>query len=171
VREIDACYNVELASDDPVSRVEPGKGIALGVKIENKGERRDDYILSLEGPEWIHLSEDLVSLEGGEETYVYIYASPGYDVEKKTYDISLKAESTKSGDTLDLRMGVGVTPEPFDETGVTEGEEEPDVTVDTGVPTGAVVGLAGNTGKVILLAAIVLFIIVILAVKFVLFVK
>ncbi len=165
VKPEETCYNVELSSGEQEITVEPGKGIALGVKVENTGERADSYVLEIEGPEWVHLSEDMISLEGGEETYVYLYASPGYEVESKTYDLSLKAESSKSGMSIDFSIGAGVTPEPGETT------EEPNVTIDAGIPTGAVVGATGNTGKVVLLAAIVLLIIVILAVKFVMFVK
>ncbi|MEE9323298.1 MAG: hypothetical protein V3U72_02010, partial [Candidatus Aenigmarchaeota archaeon] len=166
VKAEEMCYNVEVSSDDMESRVDPGKGMATGVKVKNTGGEPDNYVLELEGPEWAHLSEDFVSLEGGEETYVYLYVSPGYEAEKKTYDVYLKVKSAKSEYKADFRIGVGVTPEPRNVTG-----EEPGITIETGIPTGAVVGVAGNTGKVILLAAMVLLIIIILAVKFVLFVK
>lgn len=166
VKSKDECYNVEVSSEELEVRVEPGKGTVLAVKVKNTGGRTDSYSLELEGPEWAYLSEDSVSLDGDEEAYVYLYISPGYEVENKTYDISLKAESANSVDRVDFRVGAGVEPEPADIT-----EEEPGITLETGIPTGAIVGVTGNTGKVVLLAVIVLFIIVILAVKFVLFVK
>ena len=165
VKSKDECYKVEVSSEDLEVRVEPGKGTVLAVKVKNTGGRTDSYSLELEGPKWVYLSEDSVSLEGDEEAYVYLYISPGYEVENKTYDISLKAESANSVDRINFRVGAGVEPEPAEVT------EEPGITLETGIPTGAIVGVTGNTGKVVLLAVIVLLIIVILAVKFVLFVK
>ncbi len=167
VKSEDTCYRVSLSSDDTRVRIEPGKGSAIAVKIENLGERGDFYNLAVEGPEWVHISEDSIALESGEEDYVYIYASPDYTVENGTYEISLKAESTRTKDILNFRIGVGVMPEPEEE----EANETGNVTIETGIPTGAVVRATGTAGKALLLAVIIILIIIILAVKFVLFIR
>jgi uncharacterized membrane protein len=159
------CYNLEISSEGAASMVEPGKGIAIAVKLRNSGEKPDDYVLDLGGPSWAHLSQEAVSLEAGEETYVYLYASPGYDIEKNIYNVSLTARSENVEKETIFRLGVGVTPEQEPSEG-TGGE-----TGGVSIPTGGIITLTGTTGKVILLAIIVLLIIIILAVKFVLFVK
>lgn len=163
VESKETCYSFEISSGETEAYVDPGKGIALGVKIKNNGERADIYALVVEGPEWVYLSEDSVALESGEETYIYLYASPGYDAEEKVHMIKLMAESSVSRGSLEISMGVGIESCPENDTGNISGE----ITI----PTGEIVQITGTTGKVILLAVIVLLIIVILAVKFVLFVK
>ncbi len=159
VKPREACYKVEIASEAASSRVEPGNGIAVMVSIRNKGEKPDSYVLELEGPSWVHLSQSNVSLGPGETSSVYLYASPGYEVAKNTYGAVMKARSANSGgQDFPFLIGVGVTPE-----GVTN-------ETGRGPPTGAIIA-GGNGGKVILLAFIVLLILAILVVKFVLFVK
>jgi uncharacterized membrane protein len=155
------CYDFEISSESAAVAVEPGKGVAIAVKLRNAGEKPDDYVLDLGGPSWAHLSQEAVSLEAGEETYVYLYASPGYDVEKSVYNVSVAMRSHEAERTMTFRIGVGIEPEP----------EVPEETGGVSIPTGGIITLTGTTGKVILLAVIVLLIIIILAVKFVLFVK
>lgn len=157
-----ACYKVEISSEEPASRIDPGKGVAIAVKIKNKGDRPDNYVLEVQGPSWAHLSQNNVSLKPGEDTNVYLYASPGYEVAKNTYNAVIKAKSENAEEDLTFRIGVGVMP------GSAEGGKNAS---ETKIPTGAIIGLKGNTGKVILLALIVLLILIIMVVKFVLFVK
>ncbi len=156
-----ACYNIEISSDSAKSVVEPGNGIALAVRLKNAGQKQETFALSLEGPAWLHLNQEAVTLGPGEEGTVYLYASPGYDVKKSVYQASFRAQSETTESEMIFRIGVGVVPE--DETAKANGIR---------LPTGAITGMVmGTTGKVILLALIVAIILIILVVKFVLFVK
>jgi uncharacterized membrane protein len=158
-----SCYAVEITSDGPLSKVDPGKGIAISANVRNKGIKPVSVDLGLVAPSWVHLSQGNATLAPGEEATVYLYASPGYDVVKNTYDAVMKASSESSGiQNFTFRIGVGVMPQ------AGNGSENSSTST---IPTGAFISLKGNSGKVILLAVIVLIILVILAVKFVLFVK
>jgi uncharacterized membrane protein len=154
-----SCYNIEISSEGAMSTVDPGKGIAIAVKLKNKSEKPGNYTLGLQGPDWVHLSDGNVSLDAGEETSVYLYASPGYEIANGTYSAVMKARAENfESQGFAFRIGVGVMPEAGNAS-------------ETNVPTGLITGLKGNSGKVLLLALIVLLILIILVVKFVLFVK
>lgn len=161
VKPKEKCYNVEISSEGAVSMVEAGKGLAIAAKIKNSGEKPENYVLSLEAPAWFHISEDSLALKAGEEATVYLYASPGFDVNKSVYSASLKAASANVEKQMLFRIGVGVMPEPVKEEGAAAGKPK--------MPTGMIVSFA--SGRVILLALIVLVILIILVVKFVLLVR
>ena len=169
IKSKEECYSLDLSSEDidEIKMVDVGIGLSIPIKIKNSGERKDTYSIEMEGPEWVHLSEDEVSIDPGEEEDVYIYASPTYGVESGIYMSSVRVGSENVESELNFMFGVGnvtgieppIPPEPPEdnETGM-------------GPPTGMVTGIE-TTGKVILLGVITLFIIVILALKLVLFVK
>lgn len=162
------CYSVDLSGEvSETKMIEIGIGVSLPMKIKNSGERGDTYSLGIDGPDWVHMSESELSLEPGEEEDIYIYASPPYGVEDGVYTATVDVSSENAGNELDFMFGIGDltgAEEPVPPTGPNE--------TGAGPPTGLIIGEGGEaTGKVILLGAITLFIIVILALKLVLFVK
>jgi len=171
IKAKEKCYSVELSSEkvSELKMVEIGVGVLTAMKIRNSGERGDTYDMGIEGPDWVYLSEEEISLGLGEEEDVYIYVSPSYGVEDGVYMVTVSVKSENVENELSFRFGVGnVT---GDEEPVTP-PAEPNETVTPGPPTGLIIGEGGEiTGKVILLGVITIFIIVILALKLVLFVK
>lgn len=167
IKSKDDCYSVELSSEDAdkVKMLEVGKGISIPVKIKNAGERDDNYDVSIEGPDWVLLSgEEEISLEAGQEEDVYVYASPVYGVEDGIYTALLKVKSENAEGEIKFKFGVGNV------TGLEETVTQANNTGVTGPSTGMITG-AEATGKVILLGVITVFIIIILALKLVLFMK
>ncbi|NIO21819.1 MAG: hypothetical protein GTN76_14095 [Candidatus Aenigmarchaeota archaeon] len=167
IKSKEECYSVELSSEeaDEVKMIEIGTGVSLPMKVKNTGSREDTYKLELQGPDWVHLSEEEISLKTGEEGDVYIYASPPYGVDDGVYTAVVKAVSDNAEKELSFKFGVGEV----------TGTEEPippttNESVTGGPPTGLITG-GETTGKIILLGVITLFIIIILALKLVLFVK
>jgi len=63
------------------------------VKITNTGKKDDNFNISLEGPEWIKLSQNTLSIEQGEEKEIQLIMEKT-DAEQKTYPIKLTFEST-----------------------------------------------------------------------------
>ncbi len=169
IKSREECYSLELSSEeiDKIKMVEIGIGVSVPMKIKNSGERGDTYNLGIEGPDWVHLSEEEISLDPGEEEDIYIYASPPFGAEEGIYNAKVSVESENIEKDLNFMFGVGEI----------EGIEEPtpptppeDNETGIGPPTGAVIG-GETTGKVVLLGVITLFIIIILALKLVLFVR
>jgi len=166
------CYSLELSSEnvDEIKMVDVGIGLSMPISIKNSGERKDTYSIEVEGPGWVHLSEDEVSLNPGEEEEVYIYASPPYGIESGVYISTVRVGSENAENGLSFIFGVGDVEgmEPIPPPKPPEPPEENDTGM--GPPTGMVTGIE-TTGKVLLLGVITLFIIIILALKLVLFVK
>ncbi|MCD6591181.1 MAG: hypothetical protein J7K72_04385, partial [Candidatus Aenigmarchaeota archaeon] len=102
------CYSVDVSTKEheKVLQITAGKGEAFSVKIKNTGERTDTYKLEADGPEWIHLSVGTVSLQPDEEKYIYVYASPGFDVKPGIYEVSIKAVSENSEASVTQKVEV-----------------------------------------------------------------
>jgi uncharacterized membrane protein len=166
IKPREECYSVDLSSEkvSELKMIEVGVGVSMAIRIKNSGEKEDAYALGITGPEWVYLSEEEISLGSGEEDDVYIYASPQYGVEDGIYTAKVSVFSENAQNELNFMFGVGEAEGPTNET---------NVTITPGGPlTGMITGRDGETtGKVVLLALITVFIIIILALKLVLFVK
>ncbi len=166
VSPLEECFSCDLR-DSEVMEIDSDVGIgkAVKLKLSNTGKRKDAYEVILDGPDWTYLSSEQAVLEPGASKEFYVYISPTYWVESGTYDVTAKAISTYSGDDYTFYITV---------ESVFPGEgEEPEMIIDIMLPTGGIVGgeIDYETVKVGILAVIVLVIVIILAVKFVMFVK
>jgi uncharacterized membrane protein len=166
IKPKEECFSVDLSSEKvgELKMVGVGDGVSMAIRIKNSGEREDVYTLGITGPEWVYLSEEEISLGSGEEEDIYIYASPQYGVGDGVYTAKVSVISENAQNELNFMFGVGEVEGPTNET---------NVTITPGGPlTGMITAEGGETtGKVVLLALITVFIIVILALKLVLFVK
>ena len=167
VKAKEKCYSVEMSAErvNEVKRIEIGTGLSIPLKIRNAGEREDTYKVSVDGPSWIHLSDEQISLKSGEEEKIYLYASPAFGVEDGIYTAVVGVSSENAENQLNFKLGIGNATAPAQQPG----QNQTNVSVG-GPPTG-MIPAGGATGKVILLGVITLFIIIILALKLVLFVK
>ena len=167
VKAKEKCYSVELSAErvNEVKRVEIGTGLSIPLKIKNAGEREDTYRVSINGPSWIHLSDEQISLKSGEEEEIYLYASPAFGVEDGIYTAVVSVSSENAENQLNFKVGIGNAAAPAQESGQNQ------TNVSSGGPPTGMIPAGGATGKVILLGVITLFIIIILALKLVLFVK
>lgn len=101
----DICYGVKLEDDPGV--VDIGKAITIEITITNTGEQADTFTVSLEdAPEWAYVEPQEVRLGGGKNESLYLYLSPGFETQRKTYVVTARAESEHSSDELDIFVTV-----------------------------------------------------------------
>ncbi len=119
LRDSETCYGVELSDDMGIVNV--GKAATVEVAIKNTGEQADTYkVEMLSGPDWAFLEPTEITLSGGEEDTLYLYLSPLFGTEQKSYVIKVRAESDHSSDELFVDVivpqnGTIVTPSEPDE--------------------------------------------------------
>ncbi len=172
VKPKSACYGVEIAPKDEAKMVQICNASTLPVTIKNTGEKRDKFTLSIDGPQWAYISPNLVELSGGQQQEVYIYFSPCFGVEKKVYEIGIKASSPSAQVRKNIAVGVvenitggGITPPGGNQTNVTGNMTGGNIT------GGLILGLDTNQWKLAAIIIITIIIIVILAARFIMLAK
>jgi uncharacterized membrane protein len=163
---MDSCYNAEMKVED-TKRIKPCtieecEAVVLPVELKNTGEKPVFYNVSITGPDWVYMEPTSFGLESGETVTSYLYLSPEFGTEEKTYSVAIKATSEyiELTETIDLIVSENLT---APDQGVS-------LNVSGGV-TGQIVGGERPLWKTIIVAIIALVIIIILAVRFILLVR
>ncbi|MCX6814886.1 MAG: hypothetical protein NTY20_04535 [Candidatus Aenigmarchaeota archaeon] len=165
-----SCYSVQIIPKDEAKLVQICNATTLPVAIKNTGEKKDKYNLSIDGPQWAYISPNVVELSGGQQQEVYLYFSPCFGVEKKVYEMTIKASSPSAQVVKNIAVGVvenitgggGITPPPVgNETNMIGGN----------ITGGLILGLDTNQWKLLAIVIITLIIIIILAIRFIMLAK
>ena len=127
VKNLYSCYSTELVDGNEIS-VEPYKAVAVPIKIVNRGENPILQNLEVEGPNWIHVQPDSVSLDYNEERTVYLYVSPPHGTHAGSYTAKVKAISQYGEVEHEVEVHVVGSLEGTEG----EGEGEPAVNVSDG---------------------------------------
>jgi uncharacterized membrane protein len=106
VKSMETCFGVEITNGKSAA-VEVFKGIAIPVKVRNSGEKEQEFSLDVEGPDWVFLSPSKLSLAGGEEENVYLYASPPFGTKEGKYSARISTSSAYSEGSYELSISVG----------------------------------------------------------------
>lgn len=165
VNPMNLCYNAEINAEEKVCikpcTIDECETITVDAVIENTGEKPVLYNISVEGPEWVYMEPTELDLEGAESGNAYIYLSPGFDVEEKTYTITIKAVSEYVSKMHNIDVIVS------NDTSACQPE-----TPDTpGGGSGYVPGIPVPAWKSIIVIVIAIAIIIILGLRFVLLVR
>ena len=99
------CYGskIEMQSEDKLCKEEK----EYNITVINLGEIDSKYTLSVEGPEWAELSDDIVKVDAKKNKTIALKVTPK-KADYKKYDITVTAKDTISGDenskTLSLEL-------------------------------------------------------------------
>jgi uncharacterized membrane protein len=91
---VDSAY---LAEIKPLTNAVKYDLSDINVSIENKGVEPATYRLSLEGPEWMRLSQNAVTLAPGENAVVPIQTSPTNETPEGRYQATVIASVAEAG--------------------------------------------------------------------------
>ncbi|MBI4175705.1 MAG: hypothetical protein HY518_00735 [Candidatus Aenigmarchaeota archaeon] len=163
----ESCYSASLAPVLAANiNLKPREAGAIAVKLKNTGESRETFEITLDGPEWVQYSPERASLDAGGETEVYLYASPPVGIEEGRYAATIKAESKNAKAESGISVNIG---ENFFVSN--EGKAMADAQSDgfLGRITGAFVNLNDLPIKTLALIGIVAIIVIILAVRMMLY--
>jgi uncharacterized membrane protein len=171
VRPVSECFSVDLR-DSEVMEVDSDVGIGRAVllKLTNKGERRDAYDVSLEGPDWTYLSANQAILEPGATKDFYVYISPTYWVESGTYTVDVKAKSAYAEDNYTFYITVESVFPGMEGEG---GNGQPQMIINITLPSAGIImsQVTADTLKVAILGLIILAIAIILLAKLIMMMK
>ena len=75
--------------------------------VTNTGKKTADYLLTLEGPGWVEITPNAVSLDPGKTETFTINTNPDMGVEEKEYDVKIKATSAIGNSyTKDIKLNL-----------------------------------------------------------------
>jgi len=164
VSEKDVCHAARLFTADGAAekRIDTvvGYGLPVELVLRNMGTRPDTYNLSVNGPEWVHLSTRSVDLSPLEEERFYLYISPPFGAEYKDYEVTVLADSGSS--LAGVRIDTSVLEE------IPENETEQSMGLFSGGFSGMFSAAAYNT-EVVLVGMLALFTIILVVLRFLVF--
>lgn len=170
VRSYDTCFNVELTNGEEAS-VDVFEGIVIPITVSNTGEVPQEFQLTVDGPEWLYMTPEAVSLDSNSDQDVYLYASPPFGTEEGDYPVTVTSTSDLAEGTYQVVIMVG-------ENGVidviTEDDHEEPPVLDInfeGITGDIIEGGDSDAFKTIAIGVITLIIIIILIVRFIILVR
>ncbi len=94
---VDICYNPSIASKGKRIKVNYSE-ISTKVPIINKGNKKAEYQISLEAPDWISVSPTSLSVDSKETATFNLITNPTTNVAEGTYDITVHATAQNTID-------------------------------------------------------------------------
>jgi uncharacterized membrane protein len=149
--------------------VEVYEARAVTVKLRNTGENPSTFELKADGPSWVYMDPEEITLAPGSEGEAYVYLSPPHGTEIGSYEVTVKAASDMA--ITSFTMTANVVEEASEDAVISQ----PDVTLSASTEEGDAV--TGNVvmlvpmWKTVLVGLITLIIVTILVVRFAVLVK
>ncbi len=103
---VDNCWDLEMNVVPTVLSAGENRSAVYEVKLENTGSRENTYRLDSQGPEWISLRPDQVTVQAGETGHAYIYAGIPYE-KKGEVQITAEAVGTNVTESEEVTLVVG----------------------------------------------------------------
>jgi hypothetical protein len=141
---------------------------AIDVNINNTGEETVLFDLSIDGPEWSHMEPTQLFLTDGQSGGAYLYLSPNFETEEKSYSVTIKLDSENVDKIQNVEV---IVTNDTSSAACQPGEPGPGNGTEPGGGTGAIVSPDRPLWKTVLVAIIAIIIIIILAIRFILLVK
>ena len=171
VKKLTDCWSLEMIGGDV--EMGPDNVYTVPITIRNTGENPTTYELELDGPDWMYLEPENVTLGYGETTEAYIYISPYYGLEFGNYTAVVRAKSLHA--ISSTRVFVELTPEFMAGNATTETvlimNATTGITLNASMsetvtePTGFFIGIVPSW-KTITIGVITIIIIIVLVVRF-----
>ncbi len=103
---VDNCWDLEMNVVPTVLSAGENRSAVFEVKLENTGSQENTYRLDSQGPEWISLRPDTVTVKAGETGHAYIYAGIPYE-KKGEVQITAQAVGTNVTESEEVTLVVG----------------------------------------------------------------
>jgi len=104
---VENCNDLEMSIIPNIKSAGENRSVLYEINLENTGTQQNEYNVRGEGPDWISVRPQLVTVEPGQTGKSYIYAGIPYDQVNGTTEITVFAEGeqVEREDTVRLRLG------------------------------------------------------------------
>lgn len=103
---VENCHDLEMSVVPNIKSAGENRSVLYEIHLENTGTQKNEYNVRGEGPDWISVRPQLVTVDSGETEKSYVYAGIPYDQVKGTAEITVFAsgEQIEKQDTVQLRL-------------------------------------------------------------------
>lgn len=105
--EVMNCYDLDMVVEPSVASAGENRSTVYEIRLTNPGHLDNTYSVSAEGPEWISVRPEQVSVAPGETGYSYIYAGVPFGKEEGEVRITATAEGTHVSRNQTVRLILG----------------------------------------------------------------
>jgi uncharacterized membrane protein len=107
---VENCYDLDMEVVPHVQSAGENRSVLYEIRLENPGTQKNTYRVSADGPDWISVKPEQVSVAAGEMEKSYIYAGIPYQLVNGTVEITAVAEAdmgdmVKEQQTVELHLG------------------------------------------------------------------
>lgn len=88
---VENCYDLKMTVVPEVASAGENRSVIYEIQLNNNGTQENTYELSYEGPEWINVQPEEITIPSGETQKAYIYA--GIPFGKDTGQVEITAEA------------------------------------------------------------------------------
>mgnify|MGYP000143656832 CR=1 FL=1 len=141
---VEDCWGVNMNVVPNIASAGENKSVIYEIQLNNTGTRQNTYNLSKEGPEWISIRPESVTIEAGETQKAFMYAGIPFGKDQGEVLITATATGTQVTDSEEVKLLIGKEIEEAINSGENNG---PTGGFASRLPTDRV-NLEGNLGKV-----------------------
>lgn len=104
---VENCWDLEMSVNPKVESAGENRSVLYEISLENTGTMQNEYHVSGEGPEWMSVRPDLVTVDSGNTEKSYIYADNTPPIKEGSYKITATAdgENVQKEKTVTLNVG------------------------------------------------------------------
>lgn len=106
--KVENCYDLKMDVVPHVASAGENRSVLYEIQIENTGTMQNEYTVNAEGPEWISVRPEQVTVDSGETGKSYIYAGIPYDqADNGTVRITATAEGEMVTRSKEVKLVLG----------------------------------------------------------------
>ena len=107
--DVAGCYDYEVSTEKDFYELCDHTTQIVPIRVENQGTTTNEYILNLEGPDWVALERKSSTLGEGQQDDINVIVSPDYGVQGSfKVDVDVTDESGKIETSKHLNVDVGL---------------------------------------------------------------
>ena len=104
---VENCWDLEMEVVPQVASTGENMSTIYEIRLNNVGSRENTYELAHNGPEWIQIRPDSVTVPSNSKEVAYMYAGPPFEQENKSLEITAVArgKDVERSQTVELVVG------------------------------------------------------------------
>ena len=91
----DTCYGYSATTNPKNIEATESKGYLYTATITNTGLYDAKYVFSVDGPKWVSVAPETITIKASETDKTYVYAAPPYGTENGVYEITITVKNNE----------------------------------------------------------------------------
>ncbi|MFB6241949.1 MAG: hypothetical protein ABEJ36_04055 [Candidatus Nanosalina sp.] len=105
--KVENCYDLKMKVVPHIASAGENRSVLYEIRLHNTGTKQNEYHVTGEGPEWISVKPEFVTVNAGETESSFIYAGIPYNQANGTIKITAVAEGEMVKKTETVKLVIG----------------------------------------------------------------